>query len=47
MSTKDFTQAYMNWVGECVNLAGQMFFLAATLILHRHGLPELNLKTGD
>ena len=47
MSAKDFTQAYMNWVAECVNLAGQLALLIATLILHRHGLPELKLKTGE
>ena len=47
MSAKDFTQAYMNWVAECVNLVGQLTLLIATLVLHRHGLSELKLKTGE
>ena len=47
LSSKDFTQAYMNWVAECVNLVGQLTLLIATLVLHRHGLSELKLKTGE
>lgn len=29
LGTKDFTKASMNWIGESVNLVGQVFFLLA------------------
>jgi len=29
LGTKDFAKPSMNWIGECVNLVGQVFFLLA------------------
>lgn len=40
LSSKDFTNPMMNWVGECVNIVGQGTFLAGTIILHKNGLAE-------
>ncbi len=30
LGTKDFAKPSLNWIGECVNLAGQVFFLLAS-----------------
>ncbi len=38
LSTKDFANPMMNWIGECVNIVGQGTFLAGTIILHKNGL---------
>ncbi len=38
LSSKNFDQAYMNWVAEIVNLAGQVLFWYGCKILHDHGL---------
>jgi protein-S-isoprenylcysteine O-methyltransferase Ste14 len=43
LSSKDFTQSYMNWAAEMVNLLGQGSLLWGVMILHRAGLAdELN-----
>ena len=43
LSSKDFTQSYMNWAAELVNLLGQGSLLWGVMILHRAGLAdELN-----
>ena len=38
LSSKDFANPMMNWIGECVNIVGQGTFLAGTIILHKNGL---------
>ena len=43
LSTRDFTQAYMNWAAQLVNIIGQGSLFAAALILHRAGLAEAGL----
>lgn len=43
LSSKDFSQSYMNWVTELVNIIGQASFFAAALILHKAGLAETEL----
>ena len=43
LSTRDFTQAYMNWSAELVNIIGQASLFFAALILHRAGLAEAEL----
>ena len=43
LSSKDFSQSYMNWVTELVNIIGQASFFAAALILHKAGLVETEL----
>jgi len=40
LSSRDFTQPAMNWLGEAVNIIGQGSFFWATLILHRNGLDK-------
>ena len=40
LSSKDFSNPMMNWIGEAVNIAGQGTFLWGTWILHKNGLAE-------
>lgn len=44
LSSKDFTQAYMNWVAEGVNFVAQGAFLAGVIALRKAGLAKLKLK---
>ena len=44
LSSKDFTEASMNWIAEGVNVVGQGSFLAGAYLLHKNGLAELELK---
>ena len=44
LSTKDFTEASMNWIAEFVNFFGQGLFLLGTWMLHKAGLAELELE---
>ena len=43
LSSRDFTQASMNWIAEGVNILGQGAFLLGVVLAHRNGLPELQL----
>ena len=47
LSSKDFAEAAMNWIAEGVNVVGQGTLLAGVILLHRNGLAELALKTGE
>ena len=38
LSSRDFTQAYMNWMAEGINVAGQGALLSGTLSLRKAGL---------
>ena len=40
LSSKDFTKASMNWIGEIVNLIGMLTLLAGTIDLHRNVLGD-------
>ncbi len=44
LSSKDFAQAAMNWIAEGVNVVGQGTLLLGTVLLHRAGLGQLELK---
>ena len=44
LSSKDFAEASMNWIAECVNVVGQGTFLAGAIILHKSGLADLTLE---
>ena len=44
LSSKDFAEASMNWIAECVNVVGQGTFLAGAIALHKSGLAGLSLK---
>lgn len=46
LSSKDFTEAAMNWIAEGVNVVGQGALLAGAYLLHKSGLAELELETG-
>ena len=43
LSSKDFANPVMNWIGEGGNILGQGAFLAGTWMLHKGGLKELKL----
>ena len=43
LSSKDFTEASMNWIAEFVNFAGQGLFALGVWMLHKAGLKELEL----
>lgn len=44
LSSKDFSQSYMHWIAEGVNVFGQAFLLIGTMILHKNGLGSFQLK---
>ena len=44
LSSKDFAEASMNWIAECVNVVGQGTFLLGAIILHKNGLQDLTLE---
>ena len=44
LSSKDFTEASMNWVAQGVNIGAQAAFVLAVCILHRAGLKDLKLE---
>jgi hypothetical protein len=44
LSSKDFAEASMNWIAECVNVVGQGTFLLGAIILHKNGLADLTLE---
>ncbi len=43
LSSRDFTQASMNWVAEATNLVAQGALFAGTWLLHKNGLARLRL----
>ena len=47
LSTRDFTQASMNWIAQGVNILGQGSFLLGTLLAHKAGLAKLLLREGE
>ncbi len=47
LSSKDFTEAYMNWIAEFINIIGQGTLLAGVIMLHKNGLSDLVLREGE
>ncbi|MBR2341474.1 MAG: hypothetical protein IKA72_03605 [Clostridia bacterium] len=47
LSSQNFTQAAMNWVAEGVNVVGQGALLVSTILLHKNGLSDLELRKGE
>ena len=47
LSSQDFAEASMNWIAEGVNVVGQGTLLAGVILLHRNGLADLKLKSGE
>lgn len=40
LSSRDFTEASMNWIAQCTNIVGQGALLGGVCLLHRAGLAE-------
>ena len=47
LSSRDFTEAAMNWIAEGVNVLGQGALLLGVVSLHRGGLSDMKLKESD
>ena len=45
LSSKDFTEASMNWIAEGVNVVGQGCFLWGAISLRKAGLEKLELPS--
>ena len=43
LSSQDFTESFMNWLAEIVNIFGQGTFLAGVILLDKAGLKEMKL----
>lgn len=43
LSSQDFTQGYMNWIAQGVNILGQGCLLGGTLLLHKAGLKDYQI----
>lgn len=44
LSARDFSQAFMNWLCEGINVVGQGTLMATAIILHRNGLEQYELR---
>ncbi len=44
LSSRDFTEAAMNWIAEAVNTVGQGALLAGAILLRKNGLSDLRLR---
>lgn len=44
LSSRDFTQAFMNWLAQGINVVGQGGLLVGALLLHKAGLSDFPLK---
>ena len=47
LSTRNFEKASMNWIAECVNVAGEGLLLLGVLLMHKNGLAALRLHGGE
>ena len=47
LSSKDFAEAAMNWIAECVNVVGQGALLFGVYTLHKSGLADFKLCEGE
>ncbi|MBR2929817.1 MAG: hypothetical protein IKC32_01175 [Clostridia bacterium] len=47
LSSQNFAEAAMNWITEGVNVVGQGAFLAGVILLHKNGLPTIELSKGE
>lgn len=47
LSSKDFAEAAMNWIAEAVNIIGQGTLLTCVYLLHKNGLAELEICSGE
>ena len=47
LSSQNFAEAAMNWIAEGVNVVGQGALLASTILLHKNGLADLEIRKGE
>ena len=47
LSSKDFAEAAMNWIAEGINVVGQGSLLAGTILLHKAGLTQYEIRKGE
>jgi hypothetical protein len=47
LSSQNFAEAAMNWIAEGVNVVGQGALLASTVLLHKNGLADLEIRKGE
>ena len=47
LSTRNFENASMNWIAECVNVVGEGLLLLGALLMHKNGLAALRLHGGE
>lgn len=47
LSSQNFAEAAMNWIAEGINVVGQGAFLLGTVLLHKAGLKEFQLRKGE
>lgn len=47
LSTRNFENASMNWIAECVNVVGEGLLLLGVLLMHKNGLAALRLHGGE
>ena len=43
LSSRDFSQAYMNWIAQAINIIGQGFYVVGVVSLVKHNLKEIEL----
>jgi hypothetical protein len=43
LSTKDFSQSYLNWIAQGINIVGQGLLVYGVLLLRKYGLGEIML----
>lgn len=44
LSTRDFSQSYMNWIAEAINIIGQGLLVTGVILLRKYGLADFVLK---
>ncbi len=47
LSSRDFTEASMNWITEGVNIIGQGSLFAGVMILHAKGLNDTRIRKDE
>jgi hypothetical protein len=47
LSSQNFAEASMNWIAEGVNVLGQGALLVSTILLHKNGLANLEIRKGE
>ena len=47
LSSQNFAEAAMNWIAEGVNVVGQGALLVSTILLHKNGLADLEIRKGE